>query len=235
MMQPVLLIQNDADEGAGLLATLLNAHGIAQYYRFGWELNDVPGADEYAALVVLGGVQSAYQTEKYPYLCDEMACIRTFLFADKPVLGLCLGAQLLASAIAGEVRANVRKELGFGDIALSAEAAHDPLMKGLPRSFPVFHFHGDYFPLPPNAVRLAASALTECQLFRHGSGYGFQFHLEIDQPLIEIMCNNNRDYMAENGSNADEVIAGSVACLQESSRYTTTILERWIAQVKEQS
>jgi len=231
-MQPVLLIQNDADEGAGLLASLLGQHGIVQHYHLGWELNGAPSADDYAALVVLGGVQSAYETEEYPYLRDEMSCIRSFLDAQKPVLGICLGAQLLASAIGGEVRANTQKELGFGDITLSPDAANDPLMKELPHSFPVFHFHGDYFPLPPDAQALASSALTECQLFRHGSGYGFQFHLEIDQPLLTIMCNNNRDYMAANGSNADEMIAGSADFLDESGRYTTTILERWIAQVK---
>lgn len=227
-MRRVLIIQNDAQEGAGLLGPLLAERGYAAHTVFGWELSGEQARD-FSALVILGGAQAAYETVQYPYLLGEMQQCRNFIAADKPVLGLCLGAQLLARAIGGEVRPNAQKEIGWGEISLGKAAADDALLADLPASFPVFHFHGDYFPLPPGCDNLAASTLTECQLFRQRRGvYGFQFHLEADLTLIEVMCRNNVDYMGANGFDAERVIAASADYLQAALERSTTILQRWL-------
>jgi len=235
-VKPILIIQNDAHEGAGLLATLLDrrGHGIERW--LGWEMPSLREPADYAALVLLGGAQAAYETDAYPYLADEIDLARRFKEAGRPVLGFCLGAQLLAIALGGDVHPNAKKEIGWGDLTLTAEGAADPLFDGLPATFPAFHFHGDYFDTPPGCDNLAATAMTACQLFRAGPGvYGFQYHAEIDGPLAEVMCRNNADYMAANGFDADTVLAQSSARMPSTEERSGMILGRWIELVEGQA
>lgn len=236
MAKPLLIIQNDAHEGAGLLATLAAERGRAVVQGLAWELDYAglqPG--DFAGLVMLGGSQGAYETDSYPYLADEIALARAFVAADKPVLGLCLGAQLLAVALDGQVHSNTQKEIGFGDITLSEYGLADPLLAGLPASHEAFHFHGDYVGLPPGCVNLASSDLTACQLFRHGdSRYGFQYHAEIDGPLLEIMCRNGADYMAANGFDADTVIASAAERLAPVEARDRQVLGRWLDRITDE-
>ena len=234
MALPLLIIQNDAHEGAGLLATLAAERGQPVVQWLGWEIDHVGlKVDDYAALVLLGGAQGAYETDVYPYLQGEIDLCRHFIAQDKPVLGFCLGAQLLAVALGGTVHSNPRKEIGWADIDLAAAASDDPLLHGMPEQHKVFHFHGDYFDLPPDCDNLASSALTACQLFRHGkASYGFQYHAEIDRPLLEIMCRNNADYMAANGFDADTVIAEAGQYLDDATARDLLVLMRWLDRVQ---
>lgn len=235
-MKPILVIQNAAAEGAGLLATLLHARGRPVENHLGWELPPSLRPEDYAALVVLGGAQSAYDTDTYPFLEREIDLCQEFVEAGKAVLGFCLGAQLLALALGGTVQAGAQKELGWAEITLSGEGRADPMLAGLPAAFPVFHFHGDFFPPPPGCANLAASALTACQLFRAAPGvYGFQYHAEIDGPLLESMCRNNADYMAANGVDAEAVIKASHLRLPSAEARSAIILNRWIHLMEERA
>jgi GMP synthase (glutamine-hydrolysing) len=235
MVLPLLIIQNDAHEGAGLLTALAAERGQPVVQRLGWEIDyKTLAVDDYAALVLLGGAQGAYETDTYPYLQSEIELCRHFTAQGKPVLGFCLGAQLLAVALGGAVHSNPQKEIGWADIALTAAAADAPLLHGLPERHTVFHFHGDYFDVPPDCVNLASSTLTACQLFRHGpASYGFQYHVEIDGPLLEVMCRNNADYMAANGFDADSVIAAAEQYLDEVDARSRLLLARWLDQVQD--
>ena len=229
MMKPVLLIQNDPKEGAGQLHAMLYSRGFEQSMVLGWEADYAslrPG--RFAGLVVLGGAQGVYETEEYPYLLDEIKLIQDFVSAGVPVLGLCLGAQLLASALGGEVLQNDSKELGWHDISLSDDAASDPLMAAHPAVAKAFHFHGDFFSLPPGSTSLASSAMTRCQLFQFNNAYGFQYHVEVDMELIEVMCMSNADYMEENGADAEAVIKQSRALIDEYMQRSSVTLDAWI-------
>lgn len=229
-MKPFLIIQNDAEEGAGQLQSLLDQRQLIYQIWLGWEAQyaDIKPSD-YCALVVLGGAQGVYEVDQYPYLIDEIKLCQAFIKADKPVIGLCLGAQILATALGGKVEQNTQKEIGWFEIALSDEAAEDDLLKDLPKSSMAYHFHGDYFKLPAACVGLASSSITECQLFRYKQNvYGFQYHAEADLPLIEVMCKDNEEYMNSNGYDLQTVLNETQEYLDDYLLRCKSILEKWI-------
>jgi GMP synthase (glutamine-hydrolysing) len=158
-----------------------------------------------------------------------MQLCRDFVAEGKPVSGFCLGAQLLASALGGEVVPGKRKEIGWYDLMLTEAGANDPLTQDHPRKLLSYHFHGDVIADVPGAERLAYSDMTEWQMFRYGTAaYGFQYHAEVDRPLLEIMCRNNRDYMAANGLDAETIIAESATRLPPFERHCRAMLDRWL-------
>lgn len=154
---------------------------------------DVPAAaggelprshDGYDLLTILGGPMSVNDPDSW--LVAEKRFVREAIERDKPVLGLCLGAQMIASSLGAIVAPGKRKEVGFLEIEVSDAAASDPLLRHFarPRQM-VFQLHGEGFELPPGAVRLASSALYPNQAFRIGRRcWGFQFHVEIDRPML---------------------------------------------------
>ncbi len=166
-MKPVLVVQNDAEEGAGLLATLIARRGLGAEIVFGYDTDyDRLRWDDYGALVVLGGAQSAYETDTYPYLANKIALCHDFMQAGKPVAGFCLGAQILACALGGEVVPGEKKEIGWYDFELSTAAQDDAILEGHAKTLLGYHFHGDRIEEVPGAVTLASLDITPCQLFR---------------------------------------------------------------------
>src|ERR1051325_8038062 len=117
----------------------------------------LPGLGDLDALVVLGGPMNIYEEEEYPWLVEEKRLIGDAIAAGKRVLGICLGSQLIADVLGARVVRNPEKEIGWFPITLTDAAFNLPLLAGLPRTFPVFSWHGDTFPLPHNATHLAAS------------------------------------------------------------------------------
>lgn len=175
------ILQHAAWEGPGLIAAEARARGLRTDVRR-FDLNaSVPEPDEIEGLVVMGGPMGVYETDKYPFLADECALIRELIRCNRPVLGVCLGSQLLARALGATVFPGPGQEIGFGSVELTAEGKVDPLLAPAGPSVPAFHWHGDTFDLPEGAVPLASSAIYSHQAFRFGScAYGLQFHIEPD-------------------------------------------------------
>jgi GMP synthase (glutamine-hydrolysing) len=139
-----------------------------------------------AALIFLGGPMSVNDEARYPYLAVEKATIRSALRAGQPVLGVCLGAQLLAAAAGARVFPGARPEIGWEPVSLTMEGRLDAVVSSMAQLAAVFHWHGETFDLPQGAARLAFSALTINQAFRLGrAAYGLQFHLEVDAAMIQ--------------------------------------------------
>lgn len=139
------------------------------------------------ALIFMGGPMSA--NDDLPYIHEEMALIREAYAAGIPMLGICLGSQLIAKALGGNVVKNPVKEIGWFPIEFTAAAGQDPLFSGLDQPETVFHWHGETFDLPPDAELLASSASCRHQAFRMRDNiYGLQFHLEVTPAMIADWC-----------------------------------------------
>lgn len=143
----------------------------------------LPAHEEVAGAVVMGGPMNVDEVERFPGLAAEREWLAEAARRELPLLGICLGAQLLARALGAEVRPGERKEIGFAPVAVSDPA--DPILGGLAPSTDVLHWHGDIFDLPEGAQPLASSALTEHQAFRLDNAWGVLFHPEADFALVE--------------------------------------------------
>jgi GMP synthase (glutamine-hydrolysing) len=196
-MTPIPILRHVRHEPAGTLEDALTGAGLEFRYVDLFEsgpaaarldLQSVPG------LVVMGGPMNVDETERYPFLAAEVDWIRRALDLRLPMLGICLGAQLLAKALGAKVFPNRVKEIGWYSIELTPAAASDPLFAGCGKSVTVFQWHGDTFELPPGAVHLAHSPLCSQQAFRAGPcAYGLQFHVEMTAAMID-------DWLGEPGN-----------------------------------
>ncbi|OGX39098.1 MAG: hypothetical protein A3G91_05685 [Omnitrophica WOR_2 bacterium RIFCSPLOWO2_12_FULL_50_9] len=147
------------------------------------------GFKDVEALVVLGGPMNVYEEDKYPYLKEEDALIKSALAQEIPYMGICLGAQLLAKACGARVGRSPQEEIGFSTIRLTKGGKTDPLFKGLEEEVGVFQWHGDMFEIPEGCQLLASSEGCPHQAFRAGPcAYGLQFHVEVtDKSIREWM------------------------------------------------
>ena len=143
----------------------------------------LPAHEEVAGAVVMGGPMNVDEVERFPALAAEREWLAEAVRRELPLLGICLGAQLLARALGAEVRAGEGPEIGFAPVEVSDP--EDPVLGGLAPSTDVLHWHGDVFDLPAGAQPLASSARTEHQAFRAGNAWGVLFHPEADFALVE--------------------------------------------------
>jgi GMP synthase-like glutamine amidotransferase len=186
---PWVVVQHVPWEGPGLIATEALARGFAVEHVHAYRGDRLPPASELGGLVLMGGPMSANDDSRYSFLHDELGLIRDCLRQEVPVLGVCLGAQLLARAFGARVMRGEEPEVGIGDVELPAAAAQDPVFAGLPSRLPVFHWHEETFELPSGAQLLASSAVYRNQAFRVGRfTYGLQFHVELDRELADAMA-----------------------------------------------
>jgi GMP synthase-like glutamine amidotransferase len=141
----------------------------------------LPRPDEFDVLIVMGGPMNIYEYAAHPWLRAEKALIRAAIAQGRRVLGICLGAQLIADVLGGPVRPSAESEIGWFPLKKTAEGGRHPLMAGLAETFLAFHWHGDTYALPPGAVRLAESEACAQQAFAWDGNrvLGLQFHLEV--------------------------------------------------------
>ena len=182
----VLIVKHVGVEGPGSIGTHLQQQGIP-YRILNLEANGpFPKLDNLTHVILLGGPMNVYEEERYPFLVQEDLFIKEAIQRGKRILGICLGAQLIAKALAAKVRRAPVKEIGWYDLSLTEEGRKDPIFSRLPETFSAFQWHGDTFDLPKAAKLIATSDPVSNQAFRYGeNAYGLQFHLEVTEEMIE--------------------------------------------------
>ncbi len=178
-------------ERPGSLETWARHHGFSQSYCRPFHGERLPSAEAFDLLVVMGGPQSPLALDESPYLSGEIELIVQALRRKMPVLGFCLGAQLIGEALGARTERSPSREIGFFPIELTPEGREDPLLRGLPPRFKVAHWHNDMPGLTADCVVLAASAGCPRQIVRYSpQAYGFQCHPEFISASVEMMVEN---------------------------------------------
>jgi len=153
--------------------------------------DSLPQFSEIDLLIIMGGPMGVYDDKKYPWLAAEKSFIEAAIQAGKKVLGICLGAQLIASVLGAKVYPNVHKEIGWFPLGLTGEGRKAEVFKGFPPELLAFHWHGDTFNLPPGAAHLAETAACHNQAFSYGNDViGLQFHLDVTRESVEQLIEN---------------------------------------------
>jgi GMP synthase (glutamine-hydrolysing) len=232
-MAEAIVLQHVACESPGAIGDALQRHGLGLRVVRIDAGEPVPSTLAAAGgLVVMGGPMGVYETDRYPHLRAELRLIEDALRRDRPVLGVCLGSQLLAAALGARVYPGGYKEIGWYPVTLTDAAATDRLLRDAPRSFTALVWHGDVFDLPAGAVRLASSELTEHQAFRYGdSTYGLLFHLEVTAAQLEAMTAAFADEIAAAGVPAAAIIGGARVHLSSLRAIGARAFDRFAARL----
>ncbi|MGO9603152.1 MAG: type 1 glutamine amidotransferase [Candidatus Binataceae bacterium] len=234
-MAKIYVLQNHRVENLGTIADALQGAALAWQYVRVYEGQPVPKDMKGAGgLIVMGGPMAVYQADKYPFLHEEMRLIEDAAKQDLPVLGVCLGAQIVAAALGAKVVKNpAGKEIGWHRITLSDVATEDRLFRGVAPTITPFHWHGDIFDLPAGATALASSDKTPCQAFRHGSSvYALQFHLEVTIESVAAMAAEWPRELERENIPANEMIASSDNHLPALEQIADTIFTRWAGPIQ---
>jgi len=234
-MAKIYVLQHHPVETLGTIADALEGAALAWQYVRVYDGQPVPSSMKGAGgLIVMGGPMGVYQTDRYPWLRDEMRLIEDAVKSNLPTLGVCLGAQILAAALGAKVERNPNgKEIGWHPIKLGDSAQHDRLMRGLPATLTPFHWHGDIFDLPPGAVLLASSEKTPCQAFRYGDkAYAFQFHFEVTPDGVAAMADAFAKDLNRENIAADRMIAQAAEFAPTLEKISDTVFSRWASPIQ---
>jgi len=220
----ILLVQHAEGEGPGLLARALDESRLPVRSVRADRGESVPrGASGAAAIIILGGPMGVYEGDRFPHVKDEIALAADALRLGLPILGVCLGAQVLAAAAGARVYRGPAQEIGWFPTALTAAGRADPIVGLLPGEAMVFHWHGDTFDPPPGATLLASSRLYEQQAFRLSPrAWGVQFHPEITEAMVDDWAGHARQDEAAAFGGA----AGAAKMRADARRHVPALAER---------
>lgn len=186
------IIQHVTFEGPGAIAEWAGERGHSVAITEQWSSGRLPALDDFDFLVVMGGPMSANDDAKIPWLAAENRLIAEALQDQKSILGVCLGAQLVAKVLGARVYRNQEKEIGWFPVRLTPEAAESKFFSRLPGTMNVLHWHGETFDLPQGSICMAESDFCRIQSFElDGRVLGLQFHLEVQPDGLERLIENS--------------------------------------------
>ena len=224
--------QHEPFEALGLIADWAKKHGHKLSRTAFFEPHyEIPQVRDYDALVVMGGSMGVYDEDRFVWLAPEKAHIRAAIDAGKHVLGICLGAQLIAASLGAKVAPHTHKEIGWFPVAMTDAGLTHPLFSGLNNAMTVFHWHGDRFELPQGAVHLMSSAACDNQAFVYNDRVlALQFHLEMDAAAVRAIMSGCAEELRHAGpslwvQSAGEIVEHGKKAVTKQTLFT--LLDRW--------
>jgi GMP synthase (glutamine-hydrolysing) len=235
-MKPILVIEQEYSlRGLGLLGERLDASGLAYRSLCAWEepIDDLE-AQDYAAIVPMGGTAHVWQADRVPVLRSERVLLSEAVEAGVPVFGICLGGQLLASALGGVVRAAEEPEIGWLEIVPTDGAREDPIFRVLERGAGVYQWHNDVLEPPVGASVLATSEAVANQAFRvdGAEAWGIQFHPEVTPELFELWIARNPTEVKDAGVDVEALRTAVYVGARESADFCTALFDAFIDRVR---
>jgi GMP synthase-like glutamine amidotransferase len=234
-MKSVAIFRNAPTEGPGYFATFLSQHGIPWVLVKIDERQPLPQrAGDYSGLVFMGGPMSV--NDDLPWIPQVLGLIRQAVKQEIPVLGHCLGGQLMAKALGGEVRKNPVKEIGWGEVTVEDNPAAKEWLGNSLKSFLSFHWHGETFTLPRGAERILSGQRCENQAFALGGHLGLQCHVEMTPELIKSWCETGAREIAANLGPSVQTALEMQADLENRvprlQRIADRLYSRWVKGLK---
>ncbi|MFZ9642966.1 MAG: type 1 glutamine amidotransferase [Candidatus Methylopumilus sp.] len=233
-MNPVLVIRHARTEGAGFFGLFLDQKHIP-WHMICLDKGDVLPSDmaNYSGLVMMGGPMSV--NDDLPWIAQELTLIRQAMAENLPVLGHCLGGQLISKALGAKVSANPVKEIGWGEVRASADNKAAELF-GV-STFESFHWHGETFELPEGAQHLLASQYCQNQAYRIGSAIAFQCHIEMTEEMVNTWCENGADELSASSSSpavqqAEQIRSNLAQRVAKLNQVATHVYSKWIEMLK---
>jgi GMP synthase (glutamine-hydrolysing) len=215
-------------EGLGSIKDWIDSRGFTLSSTNMHKSENLPPTEDFDFLIIMGGPMGVYDEDKFPWLKKEKIFIKNAVDQGKPVLGICLGSQLLAEVLGAKVYPNKFKEIGWFPVNFTKEARENPLFNFLPDELIVFHWHGDTFDLPPGAVHLAQSAGCRNQAFISGDRViGLQFHFEVTlESLTEMIDGSGDDLKKDTYIQTPAEILNTVDYRILNNNYMIKLLDR---------
>lgn len=191
----------------------------------------LPAVSQHERVIVIGGPMSVWETERYPWLREEKRFLAHVYDAGIPILGICLGAQLLAEHLGARVAPGPAKEIGWHMLSANPAAQSTWLGEALPEAFVSFLWHGDFFDLPPGAVPVAASEAHPIQAFVHGASLGLQFHLEVTASWARRLIERDAHELVDGPfiQSAAEIESAPDTHYDRNHRLLDRVMDRWMA------
>lgn len=230
-MKPVFVLQNESDCPAAYLGDALDRRGIEWRVVRLHEGDALPDPHDAAGVAAMGGAMGAYDEDKYPFLAAEKRLLAACTAVGVPVIGICLGCQLLADALGGRTYLADAAEVTFAPIELTVEGDRDPIGAAFD-GHPVIRFHQDTFDLPPSAI-LLASAAGFAQAFRIGSAVGVQPHPEVTPDILAdwLADGDARQMTIDAGTDPDDLVEAFRSATVDVEATAAAIFDAWIDEV----
>jgi len=231
-MAEFLVLQHEPMEGPGTIADEIRSAGhTVRIIRIDQKEKVPADPAPFAGLVVMGGTMGVYDQGKLAHLKEEIELLEKAVKMEKPVLGICLGAQLLAAAAGTEVKPG-EKEIGWFPVHKMPDACKDPVLRRLPENFHALMWHGDHFPLPKGAVHLLGTQKCACAGFRMGKkAYGLVPHLEMTAAMIDEMVSASRKELAAAQVEPAQILEDSSEYAEPTEELARTMWKAWVGLV----